>query len=153
MQTLRRGVRRMLHFLLHRVVAKIAARPVRRRLAEFEAATHRPRAVQEALLRDFLGHHAGTAFGRDHRFDAVRTVADFRRHLPVAGYDYFEPYIARVRRGETAALLADRRVHLFALTSGTTALRKYIPVTDAYLADYRRGWNLWGLKAFRDPPE
>ena len=52
MQTLlRRGVRRVLHFLLHRVVAKIAARPVRRRLAEFEAATHRPREVQEAVSR------------------------------------------------------------------------------------------------------
>jgi hypothetical protein len=150
---LRRGVRRVLQFLLQRVVAKVVARPVRRRLAEFEAATHRPREVQEALLRDLLAHHAATDFGRDHRFDAVRTVADFRRHLPVVGYDYFEPYIARVRRGDTAALLADRRVHMFALTSGTTAQRKYIPVTDSYLADYRRGWNLWGLKVFRDHPE
>src|SRR5262249_30243432 len=61
-----------------------------------------------------------------------------------------EPYIDRVRKGETAALLADPKVHMFALTSGTTAARKYIPVTGQYLADYRRGWNLWGLKAFRD---
>ncbi len=42
---------------------------------------------------------------------------------------------------------------MFALTSGTTATRKYIPVTDQYLADYKRGWNIWGLKAFRDRPE
>ena len=61
--------------------------------------------------------------------------------------------MARVRRGETNALLADARVHMFALTSGTTATRKYIPVTDQYLADYKRGWNLWGLTAFRDHPE
>ena len=61
--------------------------------------------------------------------------------------------MARVRRGETNALLADARVHMFALTSGTTATRKYIPVTDQYLADYKRGWNLWGLKVFRDHPE
>ena len=39
-----------------------------------------------------------------------QTVADFRRHLPVAGYDAFEPYLARVRKGETNALLADARV-------------------------------------------
>src|SRR5262249_6707466 len=25
-----------------------------------------------------------------------------------------------------------------------------IPVTDRYLTDYRRGWNLWGLRALRD---
>src|SRR5262249_12095216 len=45
------------------------------------------------------------------------------------------------------------QVHMFALTSGTTAARKFIPVTPQYLADYRRGWNLWGLKIFRDHPE
>jgi hypothetical protein len=149
---LRRGVDHVLRFLLTRVVGKAVALPVRLRLAKFEAATHDPRAVQEALLADLLARQAGTAFARDHRFDTVHSVADFRRQLPVAGYDYFEPYLARVRRGETAALLADGRVHMFALTSGTTASRKYIPVTDRYLADYRRGWNLWGLKAFRDHP-
>jgi hypothetical protein len=145
---LRRNVHRVLRFLLIRV-GKIVALPVRRRLAQFEAATHRPQEVQEALLRDILAHQNCTAFGRDHRFDAVRSVADFRRHVPVAGYDYVEPYIARVRKGETTALLADPKVHMFALTSGTTAARKYIPVTSAYLIDYKRGWNLWGLKAFR----
>ncbi len=76
----------------------------------------------------------------------------FRRHIPVAGYDAIEPYLSRVRKGETSALLADRRVHMFALTSGTTATRKFIPVTDQYLDDYRRGWNIWGLKVFRDHP-
>jgi len=43
---------------------------------------------------------------------------------------------------------------MFALTSGTTAARKFIPVTPQYLADYRRGWNIWGMRLFRyDHPE
>jgi hypothetical protein len=133
-------------------LGKIVARPVRRHLLAFEAATQQPREVQEALLRRILAYHADTDFGRTHRFRDVHTVADFRRQLPVACYDYFEPYLARVRRGEFNALLADRRVHMFALTSGTTAARKYIPVTDQYLADYKRGWNIWGLQVFRDHP-
>jgi hypothetical protein len=154
MRTLiRHCVKRVTHFLLNRVALKLIARPVRRRLAHFEAATHRPREVQESLLRDILTHQTATAFGRDHRFDVVRSVEDFRRQVPVAGYEYFEPYIARVRRGETAALLADPRIHMFALTSGTTAVRKFIPVTPRYLSDYKRGWNIWGLKVFRDHPE
>jgi hypothetical protein len=146
---IRRAVNRALRLLLTKVVGKTVAFPVRRRLAQFEAATHRPREVQEALLKGILAHQAATAFGRDHRFDTVRTPDDFRRQIPVAGYDYVEPYIDRVRKGETTALVADR-VHMFALTSGTTASRKYIPVTDQYLDDYKRGWNLWGLKVFRD---
>jgi hypothetical protein len=153
MQSLiRHGVKRVTHFLLHKVALKLIARPIRRRLAHFEAATLGPREVQEALLRDILTHQTATAFGRDHRFDGVRSVEDFRRQVPVAGYEYFEPYIARVRRGETAALLADPRIHMFALTSGTTAVRKFIPVTPQYLSDYKRGWNIWGLKVFRDHP-
>jgi hypothetical protein len=149
---IRQGVQRVVRFLLRKVVLKAIARPIRRRLAQFEAATHDPRQVQEALLRGILAHQAATAFGRDHRFDAIRTLEDFRRQLPVAGYEYFEPYIARLRRGETNALLSDPHIHMFALTSGTTAVRKFIPVTQQYLDDYRRGWNIWGLKVFRDHP-
>jgi hypothetical protein len=148
-QTVRHGVNRVLRFLLLRV-GKLIAAPVRRQLAKFEAATLRPRELQEAVLRDILTFQADTAFGRDHRFADAKTIDEFRRRVPVAGYDYVEPYLDRVRKGETNALLADPRVLMFALTSGTTASRKYIPVTPQYLADYRRGWNLWGLKVFRD---
>ena len=147
---LRRGADALLQFFVRKVVGRAVAAPIRRRLALFEAATHRPREVQDALLHGILARHRDTTFGRDHHFDAISTLEDYRRRVPVAGYDYVEPYMARVRRGELDALLADRRVHMFALTSGTTAARKTIPVTDQYLADYKRGWNLWGLTAFRD---
>jgi hypothetical protein len=55
-----------------------------------------------------------------------------------------------VKKGETDALIAGDRVLMFALTSGTTAARKLIPVTTRYLADYRRGWNMWGVRAYQD---
>ena len=131
-------------------LGKILRQPVLHRIAAFRRATQRPREVQEALLRRILARHADTDFGRRHGFAAIRTAADFRRQLPVAGYEYFEPYIARVRQGDFRALLADDRVLMFALTSGTTAARKFIPVTPQYLADYRRGWNIWGLRTILD---
>lgn len=143
----------MLTTLLRTIVGKMIARPIRRQIAAFEAATERPRAVQEALLQRILRYHADTDFGRQHHFSAIRTPADFQHNLPVASYDYYDPWIARVRRGELRALLADTTVHMLAMTSGTTAARKYIPVTPQYLADYRRGWNIWGLQVFRDHPE
>jgi len=144
----------MLSRFFLKLLGKVVRRPVLRHLAAFEAATHRPREIQEALLRRILAFQADTDFGRQHGFGSIRTIEDFRRQLPVAGYEYFEPYIARVRRGELRALLADPCVHMFALTSGTTAARKFIPVTPQYLADYRRGWNIWGMRLFRyDHPE
>ncbi|MFO0929091.1 MAG: GH3 auxin-responsive promoter family protein [Gemmataceae bacterium] len=116
--------------------------PVERRLAQFEAATLDPQRVQEAVLRDILAAQADTGFGRDHRFADIRTVADFRRRIPVAGYEAVEPYMTRVLKGETNALLADPRVYMFAMTSGTTATRKYIghrPLPRRLQAR----WNLW----------
>ena len=151
MSLIGRTGRWLFDFILGRI-GKLVAFPVRRHLRAFEAATHDPRAVQEALLRRILAAQADTGFGRDHHFRDARTLADFRRSVPVAGYEAVEPYVARMRRGELNALVADPLVHMFALTSGTTATRKYIPVTPAYLADYRRGWNIWGLKVFRDHP-
>lgn len=131
-------------------LGKVLRYPVRWKARAFDEACARPREVQEALLQRILRHQADTDFGRRHGFGQVRTPEDFRRQLPVAPYEYFEPYIARVRKGELRALLADPCVHMFALTSGTTASRKFIPVTPQYLADYKRGWNIWGLRVFRD---
>jgi hypothetical protein len=138
--------------LLLRLAGKAVALPIRLRIRAFEEATKHPEQVQDALLRGIVARHAATDFGRDHHFSEIRNLADFRRNLPISRYEYFEPYLARVRRGEFRALLADDIIHMFALTSGTTAARKFIPVTPRYLADYKRGWNMWGFRAFQAHP-
>ena len=137
-------------WLFVNVLGKMVAMPLRRRLNAFEAATHHPREMQDALLRRILAYHANTDFGRAHRFADIKSLDDYRRQMPITTYEYVEPYIKKVTEGNFNALLADKKVHMFALTSGTTATRKYIPVTPQYLADYKRGWNIWGLKVFRD---
>jgi hypothetical protein len=130
-------------------IRKLIGIRLRRHLADFHRSTHEPRRVQDALLRRILGDQADTGFGRDHGFAAIRTRDDFRRQVPVLRYEYLEPYIARCRRGDLRALISEPCVHMFAMTSGTTAARKYIPVTPQYLRDYKRGWNLWGLRAWQ----
>jgi len=136
-------------FLLVRL-GRLLTYPVRRQLRQFEVACETPEAVQNALLFRILRTQAETQFGRDHAFARITTVAEYRRNVPVAPYERVAPYIEKVQHGDTRALLADHRVLMFALTSGTTASRKLIPVTDAYLAAYRRGWNMWGVKMYRE---
>jgi hypothetical protein len=112
-----------------------------------------PRAAQQSVLRDLLKLNADSDFGRTHGFSEIRTVADFRRRLPIADYDAFEPYIERVKRGETGALLGNRnRLMMFALTSGTTAAAKFLPITRRFFDDYRRGWRIWSIHAYDDHP-
>jgi hypothetical protein len=137
------------HFLLVRF-GRLVSYPIRRKLRRFAVECENPEPVQTQLLFDILRNQTDTAFGRDHGFESIHSLADYQRQVPIAPYEHVAPYIERVQKGETRALLADPRVLMFALTSGTTASRKLIPVTDAYLKAYRRGWNMWGMKMYRD---
>lgn len=136
-------------FLLVRL-GRLISYPVRRQLRRFVTDCDRPDLVQAVVRDQILVIQQNTQFGRDHHFADIGTAADYRRNVPIAPYEYVAPYIEKVQRGDTNALLADPRVVMFALTSGTTASRKLIPVTDAYLAAYKRGWNMWGVKMYRD---
>jgi hypothetical protein len=109
--------------------------------------------IQRDRLLELVSRNASSAFGRDHHFAEIRSSADFRRRVPVRGYEGHEPYIARVREGETGALFGDGAdVLMFAMTSGTTARPKTIPVTRASLDAYRASWKIWGILAFDSYP-
>lgn len=136
------------HFFFQNIVSPLLSLSINRKIRQFENATKQPQEVQQKLLLSILRKHQNTSFARDHHFSSIKSIDAFRNNIGVAGYETIEPYMNRVLKGETSALLADRRIHMFALTSGTTNTRKYIPVTDSYLDDYRRGWNIWGLNAF-----
>jgi hypothetical protein len=138
----------MLKILLRMIGAPVAKRS--RRLAhEFLGQTLRAADVQRDLLLRRIARHADSQFGRDHHFREIRNLADFRRRVPISGYDRHLPYIEQVRRGETGALFGPgTEVLMFAMTSGTTNCPKTIPVTREALNDYREGWTIWGILAF-----
>lgn len=126
---------------------------MRRQAARFLRDVADPRGAQARVLRELLALNAGSDFARRHRFDEIRGAADFRRHVPIADYDYHRPYIERVKQGELSALLgAQNPLLMFALTSGTTSDSKFIPITRRFLDDYRRGWKVWGIRAYDDHP-
>jgi GH3 auxin-responsive promoter len=138
-----------LRYLLIRL-ARVAALPLHARVKQFRRLCNDPQAVQLALLKQLIRRQQSTAFGVDHQFSGITTVADYQRQVPIRNYEALSPYIERVKLGETNALHADDRVRFFAMTSGTTAQRKMIPVTDRYLADYKRSWAMWGVRAYYD---
>ena len=125
-----------------------------RRLARsFLQLTHRAGECQRDLLLGRIARHADSDFGRDHHFQEIRSIADFRKRVPVRDYEGHEPYIARVRSGHTSALFGfGTEVMMFAMTSGTTSRPKTIPVTRDALHDYRAGWTTWGILAFDAHP-
>jgi hypothetical protein len=142
---------------MKKLILRLIGAPIElraRRLARaFLDQTRRAGEVQRALLLHRIARHADSQFGRDHHFGEIRTVADFRRRVPISSYDRHEPYIDRVRRGDLGALFGrGTEVLMFAMTSGTTNRPKTIPVTRESLRDYREGWTIWGILAFDAHP-
>ncbi len=116
----------------------------------FDGLVGQCRRVQEEALLAKVARNADSDFGRDHGFAHVESTDDFRRQVPLCEYQYLRPYVDRVRAGETSALFGPgERVLMFAMTSGTTAEPKYIPITQSFLDDYRHGWLIWGWGAYR----
>jgi GH3 auxin-responsive promoter len=144
----------MLHRLLTAVAKGIVVPAYARRFRRFESRLCNARRVQRQLLFAWLRRCKSTRFGREHGFSEIRSVEDYRRRVPLAGYSAFEPYIDAIGRGETNLLFpAEERVRRFTITTGTTGVPKLNPVTPTWLRRYRRAWNLWGGKMLADHPE
>jgi hypothetical protein len=138
-----------MHWLVREITGRMTRRLTRIWFRRFESATRRVREVQQRVLLDKLRRHQWSNFGLAHRFDRIRSLHDFRRHVPIADYSYYAPYIDRVKSGEFAAMFGPKtKVRMFAMTSGTTAAPKFVPVTDEFLKEYRFGWMLWGIRCY-----
>ncbi|MEQ9407120.1 MAG: GH3 auxin-responsive promoter family protein [Fuerstiella sp.] len=144
--------------LLPRITPRVVSRSVlgvlrRASCDAFEAKLPRASEVQRDWLLDRVRLARDTTFGKDHGFSKIQTLADFRRQVPVGGYDRFAPYINSVAAGDTNALVPESEKLLqFTITTGSSGIPKLNPVTDTWLREYRRAWDVWGMKLFIDHP-
>lgn len=117
----------------------------------FERATADPRSSQTQVLLSLIRRNRGTAFGREHGFDSIRTPKDFTRQVPVRDYEGFRPYVERIVNREPGVLTADP-VTMFATTSGTTAEPKLVPVTTRWGEQMASLTRLWMYRALGSHP-
>jgi len=117
---------------MNRLVLRLVALPVRRRLAQFEIATHDPRRVQLAVLRDILLHQRPTDFARDHGFRSIETVADSAASCRWPATITSSPTWP-ASAGAMCALCWPTATSTCRPDQRTTDTRKFIPVTDRYL--------------------
>src|SRR4051812_6786664 len=126
---------------------------LRRELNRFLADSNRARAIQRHALADKIERGKNSDFGREHSFCEMRTVADFRKRVPIRTYDDHRPYLNKVLHGNVNALFAPgTKVLMFAMTSGTTGEPKRLPITEQFFREYRRGWMIWGASVYGDYP-
>lgn len=144
----------MANALLSRLIGGPIRQSIRRARDRFLDATCDCEGQQSEVLRGLLQLNAGTRFARDHGLAPTLSVEQFRHRVPVTDYAYHQPYIERVKAGDHTALLGrTNKLLMFSLTSGTTSASKFIPITQRFLEDYRRGWKFWGVTAVDQHPQ
>ncbi|MCK4624505.1 MAG: GH3 auxin-responsive promoter family protein [Phycisphaerae bacterium] len=138
---------------LLRPAARIAGTRASVQARAFLAAHKHTAEVQDALLRRLISAASGSRFGREHNFESIRSYEDFKLAVPISDYEHHRQYIDDVLTGRVEALFAPgTKIRMFAVTSGTTGTPKHIPVTNQFLGDYRRGWNVFGIRMLKDHP-
>lgn len=108
----------------------------------FEQACADPQAAQWQRLQQILAANSQTQFGRQHHFSDITSVQAYRERVPVRDWPGVAPYVRQMLAGERNVLCAEE-VFYFARSSGTTGEAKSIPVTSAYLDEFRHGRRVW----------
>ncbi len=127
---------------------------IRRKDQFLQQAEQSCRDVQRRTLAELLRLNADSQYSKRLGLHAGLSVSDFRKLHPVSDYETFRPSIDEMTRGNHRALLGKQnRLLMYAVTSGTTAKSKLIPVTNRFVNDYRRGWQHWGMGVFQSHPE
>ncbi len=111
--------------MLKSFFAKIYANQVSKKVYQWAA---KPIETQEKVFRNLIFQAKNTAFGKDHRFENIKTYDDFKSKVPIRDYEALKPYVERVKAGEKDILWLGKPIY-FAKTSGTTSGAKYIPIT------------------------
>ena len=126
---------------------------LRHNRSKFLASLQDCQATQARVLASLLDLNRDSRFAAAHGLDRARSVTDLRNCLPVTQYDFYSDAIESLRQGDSRALLGSHNpLLMFALSSGTTSGSKFIPVTQRFYDDYRRGWQAWGIKGFDEFP-
>lgn len=116
-----------------------SAGPASRR---FRRSLECPDDVQRAHLLRLLRRNAASAFGAEHGFSAISSVADFQRRVPLSSYEDYRARIDAIAAGQPHVLTAEP-VRLFEPTSGSSAAIKYIPCTRALQQEFQAGIAPW----------
>ncbi len=119
-----------------------------------DAFIERPWEKQLQTFDYIISHGRRTYFGEKNNFDQIKTPEDFKKLVPIMGYDDLKPYLDIIINERKNNILWDTPVKWFAMSSGTTNDKsKYIPVTKESLKNchYRGGYHMLALYAKHFP--
>ncbi|MGL5683702.1 MAG: GH3 auxin-responsive promoter family protein [Marinifilaceae bacterium] len=114
------------------------------RLKQIEYAKENPGTVQRNLLLQLLRDGETTEYGKRYNFSSIKSVDDYRKHVPIVKYEDISHDVTRVMNGENNIFWPEP-IEWFAKSSGTTdAKSKFIPISSKAIEDchFRAGKDI-----------
>jgi hypothetical protein len=121
------------------------------RLKKFVEASKDINGSQQAVLRELIEQNKSTAFGKDHQFESIKTIEDYRKAVPIRNFEGHRAYVDRMCNGE-ADVLCPGKPLFYTNTSGTTTQPKHIPVFENYFKKYNDMSKIWLYTTLVDNP-
>ena len=90
---------------------------------------------QQAIFQSIVKTATPTQFGADHKFQEIKTHADFCSRVPIRDYEALKNYFDLVKDGGSDILWPGKPRYL-AKTSGTTSGVKYIPISNDSISNH-----------------
>lgn len=103
--------------------------------------TYTPQQAQNDLLLRILKQNRNTTLGREYDFANISSYEEYKKVVPVNGYEALRSYIEKQEVEKKPYLNPDHPV-LYAQTSGTTEKPKYIPILKSTISQYRRSQQI-----------
>ena len=91
--------------------------------------------TQTKVFKNLIRRAKKTQFGQDHNFSDIGNYDDFKKNVPIRGYEDLFKYIKKIKNGEEDVLWPKKPIY-FCKTSGTTSGSKYIPITKESMPNH-----------------
>jgi hypothetical protein len=117
----------------------------------FQSAAESVQETQTRLLSQYLNANKRTEYGECYGFDRIASPAQYQERLPLTTADDYSEYISRIGDGGSSVLTAEP-VHMFELSSGSTAASKLIPYTKSLKSEFQRGIAPWIYNLYTSIP-
>lgn len=113
-----------------KILSPFISKLVRLRFKEVHHWISHPLSAQKNIFQFLTRQGRETLYGKEHRFQKIFTLKDFKERIPVNHYDDLKPYIKMMMHGRQN-ILWNTPVNWFAKSSGTTSDKsKFIPLSE-----------------------
>lgn len=122
----------------------------RKKFDDFIESSSNLKSTQERLLYAILRRNANSEFGKNHDFENIRSILQFRNRVPIQYDQQLNPYIERQLTGEKN-ILAVEDIIGFLRSSGGSGKSKVIAYTNELVKEFVAGTSAMLYSLFDAP--